>query len=151
MKVRCPILALGGEKDMQVPAKENLAAIEHALKAGGNTCFTVREFPGLGHCLQTMSTGARSEYIKIEETMSPVVLQTVSDWIITQTSTAEENARFFWKHRRHTNAESLDGWVWIRLFLLGPSRSVGRCCADACRRGVCAACGPAIGCAVETF
>jgi len=83
MKVRCPVLALGGEKDMQVPAKENLAIIEEALKAGGNTQFTVREFPGLNHGFQTEQT---------EETMSPLVLQTISDWIIAKTSVAGKNA-----------------------------------------------------------
>jgi hypothetical protein len=46
MKVRCPVLALSGERDMQVPAKENLVAVEEALKAGGNIHFTVRELPG---------------------------------------------------------------------------------------------------------
>ena len=85
MKVKCPVLALNGEKDTQVTAKENLAAIDEALKAGGNTHYTVKEFPGLNHLFQTCDTGAESEYIKIEETMSPVVLQTVSDWITLQT------------------------------------------------------------------
>ncbi len=150
-QVRCSVLALGAELDRKVPAKENLAGIEEALKAGGNTRFTVREFPGMNHGFQTVSPDHTPGKASDGETMSPLVLQTISDWIIAQTSTAEENARFFWKHRRHTDVESLDGWAWIRLFLLGPSESVGRCCADACRRGVCTACGPAIGCAVETF
>ncbi len=34
--VRCPVLAINGEKDLQVPAKENLAEIERRSKAGGN-------------------------------------------------------------------------------------------------------------------
>ncbi|TSA51987.1 MAG: alpha/beta fold hydrolase [Planctomycetaceae bacterium] len=89
-KVRCPVLALGGEKDMLVPAKENLAGIEQALKAGGNTRFTVREFPGMNHGFQTVSSGAASESVKTEETMSPMVLQTISDWIIAQTATTME-------------------------------------------------------------
>jgi pimeloyl-ACP methyl ester carboxylesterase len=76
MKVRCPVLALGGEKDMQVPAKENLAIIEEALKAGGNTHVTVREFPGLTHGFNTPHS---------DQTVSPLVLQTISDWIIAQT------------------------------------------------------------------
>jgi pimeloyl-ACP methyl ester carboxylesterase len=83
MKVRCPVLALGGGEDMQVPAKENLAIIEEALKAGGNTQFTVREFPGLTHGFNTPHS---------EETMSPLVLQTISDWIIAQTRGAGRNA-----------------------------------------------------------
>ena len=36
-KVHCPVLALNGEKDLQVPPKENLAEIEKALKQAGNT------------------------------------------------------------------------------------------------------------------
>ncbi len=88
MKIRCPVLALGGEKDMLVPSKENLAGIEQALKAGGNTCFTVREFPGMNHGFQTVSAGATSQHNETGETMSPVVLQTISDWITAQTRTA---------------------------------------------------------------
>jgi hypothetical protein len=150
-KVRCPVLALNGGKDSQVPPKENLGGIERELKAGGNSDYTLRELPGLNHLLQTCSTGAFSEYVKIEETMSPLVLQTISDWIIAETSAVEGNAQYFWKHRSHTDAESPDGWVSIPLFLLGPSGSVGRCCADAGRRGVCAACGDTVDCAAETL
>ena len=80
MKVRCPVLALNGEKDMQVPAQENLAIIEEALRAGGNTRFMVQEFPGLNHAFRTEQAGHGSN----DETVSPVVLQTISDWIRAQ-------------------------------------------------------------------
>ncbi len=81
MKVKCPVLAINGEKDMQVPPKENLRAIEKALKAGGNEDYTVKEVPGLNHLLQTAETGSVSEYGKIEETISPVALELIGDWI----------------------------------------------------------------------
>ncbi len=84
-QVRCPVLALNGGKDCQVPPRENLAGIERELQAGGNKDHTLRELPGLNHLLQTCSTGATSEYLRIEETMSPLVLQTVSDWILAKT------------------------------------------------------------------
>ena len=35
------MLALNGERDMQVPVKENVAVISEALKIGENTNFTV--------------------------------------------------------------------------------------------------------------
>jgi hypothetical protein len=92
MKVRCPVLALSGERDMQVPAKENLSAIEDALKAGRNIHFTVRELPGLNHAFQTAPPGMELEYAKIEETMSPVVLKTVLDWIREQTRHLEKTS-----------------------------------------------------------
>ncbi len=81
MKVSCPVLALNGEKDTQVPAKANIPLVEEALKSGGNTRFSVRGLPGLNHMFQTCETGAESEYIKIEETMSPVALKAIGDWV----------------------------------------------------------------------
>ncbi len=84
-KVKCPVLAINGEKDLQVPPKENLSAIEEALVAGGNKNFTVKELPGLNHLFQTAQTGVPSEYAKIEETISPVALKIVGDWILEQT------------------------------------------------------------------
>ncbi len=81
MRVKCPVLALNGEKDMQVTAKENLPAVEAALRDGGNTRVTARVLPGLNHLFQTCETGSEAEYIKIEETMSPIALEAVSGWI----------------------------------------------------------------------
>jgi pimeloyl-ACP methyl ester carboxylesterase len=83
-KVTCPVLAVNGEKDEQVTPKENLRAIEKALKAGNNTNFTIKELAGLNHLLQTAETGAISEYAKIEETMSPTALKLITGWILKQ-------------------------------------------------------------------
>jgi pimeloyl-ACP methyl ester carboxylesterase len=80
-RVRCPVLALIGEKDAQVRAKENLAAITAALAAGGNRAITAKELPGLNHLFQTSSTGRASEYGRIEETFAPSALNVISDWI----------------------------------------------------------------------
>jgi fermentation-respiration switch protein FrsA (DUF1100 family) len=80
-KVKCPVLALNGEKDLQVPPKENLSAIESSLKKGGNKNFEVKMLPGLNHLFQTSTTGKISEYGQIEETISQVALQTILDWI----------------------------------------------------------------------
>jgi len=86
-KVKCPVLAINGEKDLQVPPKENLSAIEEALKVGGNQNYTIKELPGLNHLFQTAQTGLPAEYAKIEETISPVALKIISDWILEQTET----------------------------------------------------------------
>ena len=80
-KVRCPVLALNGEKDLQVPPKEDLAEIKKALKRGGNTRVTARELPGLNHLFQTCKTGSVSEYAQIEETIAPSALAVIGDWI----------------------------------------------------------------------
>jgi pimeloyl-ACP methyl ester carboxylesterase len=85
-KVKCPVLAVIGGKDLQVSPAENLAGIADALKAGGNRNFVVKELPGLNHLLQTAETGAESEYAQIEETIAPLALKTIGDWIIEQIS-----------------------------------------------------------------
>jgi pimeloyl-ACP methyl ester carboxylesterase len=80
-KTKCPVLALNGEKDMQVAADENLKAIEKALLSGGNKSVKTMKFPGLNHLFQHCKTGLVSEYGEIEETFSPEVLQAMTDWI----------------------------------------------------------------------
>lgn len=80
-KVKCPVLAVIGEKDLQVPPKENLPAIEDALKRGGNKNFKVTELPNLNHLFQTSQFGTISEYGIIEETMSPQALETMLNWL----------------------------------------------------------------------
>jgi len=80
-QVKCPVLALNGEKDLQVPAKENLPRIEKALKDSGNKDVTIIEFPGLNHLFQNCKTGSPAEYAEIEETFAPVALEAVATWI----------------------------------------------------------------------
>ncbi|GAB3581343.1 alpha/beta hydrolase family protein [Hymenobacter daeguensis] len=84
-KVRCPVLALGGSKDLQVPATANLAATTAGLKAAGNRDVTVKELPGLNHLFQTAGTGSPAEYGTIEETFSPGALAVIGDWIAQHT------------------------------------------------------------------
>jgi fermentation-respiration switch protein FrsA (DUF1100 family) len=83
-KVTCPVLAINGEKDMQVPPKQNLPPIRKALEQGGNKHFEVDELPGLNHLFQTAKTGSPNEYAQIEETMSPVALEKMASWILKQ-------------------------------------------------------------------
>lgn len=79
-KIKCPVLALNGEKDIQV-TPENLLIIEKKIKQGGNNDVTIKEFPNMNHLFQTCKTGAMEEYTIIEETMSPLVLNEISNWI----------------------------------------------------------------------
>ncbi|MBA3805697.1 MAG: alpha/beta hydrolase [Acidobacteria bacterium] len=85
IKVKCPVLAINGERDLQVAPEENLAGIRDALKAGGNKDYTIIQLSALNHLLQTSKTGAVSEYLTIEETMSPTALETIANWILKRT------------------------------------------------------------------
>jgi fermentation-respiration switch protein FrsA (DUF1100 family) len=84
-KVKCPVLAINGEKDLQVPPKENLEAIKKALTKGGNKKVTIKEFPNLNHLFQECKTGSPDEYATIEQTFSPTALEEISNWIKQQT------------------------------------------------------------------
>ncbi|MCC7095327.1 MAG: alpha/beta fold hydrolase, partial [Ignavibacteriaceae bacterium] len=79
-KVKCPVLAIDGEKDLQVPP-ENLIAIKTALENGGNKNVTTKLFPNLNHLFQDCKTGLPSEYSEIEETFSPAALAEITKWI----------------------------------------------------------------------
>ena len=80
-KVKCPVLAINGSKDLQVPSNANLPAIEKALKKGGNKNVTTKELEGLNHLFQECKTGLPSEYATIEQTISPLALETIKDWL----------------------------------------------------------------------
>ncbi|MDR1096555.1 MAG: alpha/beta hydrolase, partial [Tannerella sp.] len=82
-KVKCPVLALNGEKDLQVPPGVNLEAIRKAVKKGK---LTARELPGLNHIFQECSTGLLTEYSTIEQTFSPAALDIILNWIKNQAS-----------------------------------------------------------------
>lgn len=78
-QVRCPIAMFYGEKDVQVPPADNVPVAKAAL--AGNPDASIVVLPGLNHIGQTAGTGLGDEYGKIEETMSPVVLAAITDWI----------------------------------------------------------------------
>lgn len=79
-KVKCPVLALNGSKDLQVPADENLRGIEKALK--NNKQVKIMKMEGLNHLFQKTETGNPSEYAELEETFSEEVLKIMKDWIV---------------------------------------------------------------------
>jgi fermentation-respiration switch protein FrsA (DUF1100 family) len=80
-KVKCPVLALNGEKDLQVPPKENLQAIKLALDKGKNKKVVIKELKNLNHLFQECTSGSPAEYEDIEQTISPIALEEILDWL----------------------------------------------------------------------
>ncbi|HEY2515870.1 MAG TPA: alpha/beta fold hydrolase [Polyangiaceae bacterium] len=80
-KMKCPALALNGEKDLQVPPEENLAAIRKA-----NPHVVTKELPGLNHLFQPAKTGLPNEYATIETTFDPSALAEISTFVLAQTA-----------------------------------------------------------------
>ncbi|NBV45915.1 MAG: alpha/beta hydrolase [Planctomycetia bacterium] len=80
-RVGCPVLALFGEKDVQVDPALNRPPVEQALAKAALADSAVETLPGLNHLFQTCTTGAVSEYDTIEETLAPAVLDRVTAWL----------------------------------------------------------------------
>ncbi len=80
-KVECPTLAITGEKDVQCPPEENLAAMKASLKKAGNKNFETRSMPGLNHLFQTAESGSPMEYEQIAEIISPDALKVILEWM----------------------------------------------------------------------
>ncbi|MEA3480126.1 MAG: alpha/beta hydrolase, partial [Bacteroidota bacterium] len=82
--IKCPVLALNGEKDCQVLAEKNIHAIKAGLVSSGNPGTTTMIIPGLNHLFQNCETGLPNEYGVIEETFDQKTLDIISDWILQQ-------------------------------------------------------------------
>ena len=75
----CPVMAINGDKDIQVISSLDLPGIKKNLH--DNKYNFIREYPSLNHLFQHCTTGAPSEYRSIEETISPEVLSDMAKWI----------------------------------------------------------------------
>ncbi len=85
-KVKCPVLAINGSADIQVPAEANLKGIEQTLKMGGNKHFSTKQFEGLNHLFQKCTKCTVPEYGELETTIEPAVLETIGTWLTGLTS-----------------------------------------------------------------
>jgi pimeloyl-ACP methyl ester carboxylesterase len=82
-KVTCPVLALNGTKDLQVPCDKNLEAIKTIVTQNGNKNVTTISLKNLNHLFQKSKTGNPSEYAELKEPFSPKALKIISKWILT--------------------------------------------------------------------
>jgi pimeloyl-ACP methyl ester carboxylesterase len=80
-KIKCPVLAINGEKDIQVIPAQNLPGMKAALKKSKSKNYEVKELPGLNHLFQTCKTCNTGEYGELEETLSPLALNSISEWL----------------------------------------------------------------------
>jgi len=85
-KIKCPVLALNGDRDLQVDSAENVPLLRKALVASGNKDFTVVEVEGVNHLFQTAQSGSPALYGAIEETMAQEVLTAIGNWVAKHTT-----------------------------------------------------------------
>ena len=83
--IKCPVMALGGSNDLNVPAEFNMKVLKSKLPS--NSKDFIKIYPGLNHLFQHSSTGNPLDYVNIEETMSEEVMNDVCTWINKVTNT----------------------------------------------------------------
>lgn len=81
VKMKCPVLVLNGDKDLQVISKQNLNAYEQIFKKSGLKDYELIELKNHNHLFQHCKTGLPSEYGSIEESFSEEAMEMMANWI----------------------------------------------------------------------
>ncbi|MGJ1195151.1 alpha/beta hydrolase family protein [Sphingobacterium spiritivorum] len=79
--VKCPIFAVYGGKDLQVPAEQNLNSVYKISEANKHKMDFIKMYPDLNHLFQHAHTGLINEYGELEETFSEDVLKDLFSWL----------------------------------------------------------------------
>jgi dipeptidyl aminopeptidase/acylaminoacyl peptidase len=85
-KVKCPVLLIFGELDLQVPVTQNEQPMVDALIKGGNKDYEVKIFPNANHLFQTTNTGSPTEYAELPKEFVPRFLEFMTKWILDRVS-----------------------------------------------------------------
>jgi pimeloyl-ACP methyl ester carboxylesterase len=85
-KIKCAVLALNGDRDLQVDADETVPLLRQAYEKSGNKDFTVLEIQGVNHLFQKAQSGSPALYGAIEETMAPEVQNAITGWVAKHTA-----------------------------------------------------------------
>lgn len=80
-KIHVPVLSIYGGKDIMLNARNNSQNWEKFATAAHNKKLTAKIYPGLNHLLQYCNTCTSTEYARLTETISPVVLQEIITWL----------------------------------------------------------------------
>ena len=77
--IKCPVMALSGSNDLNVPAEFNMLSLQNGLPH--NSKNVIKIYPGLNHLFQHSPTGNPLDYVNIDETMSEEVMNDVCMWM----------------------------------------------------------------------
>jgi len=80
-KLTMPVLALNGDKDLQVAAATNIDGMKDIFANSDNKDVTLKILPDLNHLFQQAKSGLPDEYGRINQTFAPQALLMISNWI----------------------------------------------------------------------
>lgn len=85
-EIKVPVLVLTGDCDWIISPDKAFPILEKCFKEAGNEDYTLMKLPNLNHVFQTCKTGAITEYSLSEETMSPLALKIMAEWMCARTA-----------------------------------------------------------------
>jgi pimeloyl-ACP methyl ester carboxylesterase len=80
-RVTCPVLAIFGERDLQVPVESNRAVMQEIAKKAATPRFTIEVIPTANHLYQASTTGSITEYAKLKKEFAPGFVETLLAWL----------------------------------------------------------------------
>ena len=80
-KVKCPVLAIFGERDTFLPVEKSVRVWRDSLQKAGNDDVTIKVFPRGGHGLQEVETGGLKEMTKLTNFVDGY-FATMRDWVL---------------------------------------------------------------------
>lgn len=86
-RVHCPVLALFGELDLQVPHDINRKPMQEAFARAANNDVTIRIVAGANHLFQKAVTGSPNEYAVLKKEFLAGFLEDLSEWILHRVGT----------------------------------------------------------------
>ena len=82
VKVSCPVLALFGELDLQVPPSQSEQPMRDALSKSSSKDITFKIFPKANHLFQSATNGSPNEYGTLPKEFVDGFLDYISGWIL---------------------------------------------------------------------
>lgn len=81
LNVNCPTLAVFGGKDTQVPATENIGALEQKGLLSEDSSIELRLIPEANHLFQKAGSGSPNEYSSLERSFDEAYLVALREWL----------------------------------------------------------------------
>ncbi|MDQ3821136.1 MAG: alpha/beta fold hydrolase [Acidobacteriota bacterium] len=91
-RVTCPVLALYGEMDMNVPTVRTMPMLDAALKRAGNKDYTITVLPNANHGLAEVSAPSSSEPPRVRRYASGY-MDGIADWLLKRLSVNSRPSR----------------------------------------------------------
>lgn len=80
-KVKVPVLAIFGSKDLQVPSESNKKSLEEIIKKTGQKNYDIVVIKDANHLFQEAKTGSPSEYGTLSKEFIPDFLKQIEIWL----------------------------------------------------------------------